>query len=160
MQSHATDLSHTCCHAGCPLPVLTCCLSLCHAKPAKIQRPHFFRNRHENAHIFFPVWEGKKTREPQNTKLYLIFEGWFCKATGHVQHIHTYPVYHSRTHTHMHAFLCILYTQWLVAYKCWTLCLSDCWMLDSLQFLKCISELLFSFSTMITLWQYIAGTCY
>lgn len=62
----------------------------------------------------------------------------------------------------MHAFLCILYTHVLVAYECWpSFCLFDNWMLDSLYCLKCNSELIFlSYSTMITLWQYVTGTSY
>lgn len=39
--------------------------------------------------------------------------------------------------------------------------LPDDWMLDSLHCLKCNSELCFhSYSTMITLWQYVTDTCY
>lgn len=39
--------------------------------------------------------------------------------------------------------------------------LPDDWMLDSLHCFKCNSELCFhSYSTMITLWQYVTGTCY
>lgn len=155
MQSHATDLStYAATLAVLSLSYTIACHCVMQSQPKSSDLT--FSETDMKTHTHLPGLRRKKKHEIP-TKLYL--------RAGFARPPVTYNTYIPIQYTiviHIHT--CMLFSayciQLLVAYKCWTLCLSDCWMLDSLQFLKCNSELLFSFSTMITLWQYIEGTCY
>lgn len=132
-----------CSHMTLPPPCSTLqCLSPCPAKPAK------------NPTTVSPL--SRKTNEPGKAMNGGGLEVWLCKATCHIQHIHTYSILLSHTlrracfsfHT-VHTVTCSLRVLNSVR-------LPDDWMLDSLHRLRCNSELCFlSYSTMITFWQYV-----